>query len=116
MCIGEIAPCFLPWVAQDVRGHQGGTRLEEYEINGLRDKLDNLEFRLNGLSADIEELTRRLDESGRRDRDFQRAMWIQTDAGQRYRHWMDTWQPIWNELFCFNVCSTGSAVFFRSVG
>ena len=90
--------------------------MEEYEINGLRDKLDNLEFRLNGLSADIEELTRRLDESGRRDRDFQRAMWIQTDAGQRYRHWMDTWQPIWNELFCFNVCSTGSAVFFRSVG
>lgn len=52
--------------------------MEEYEINGLRDKLDNLEFRLNGLSADIEELTRRLDESGRRDRDFQRAMWIQT--------------------------------------
>ena len=60
MCIGEIAPCFLPWVAQDVRGHQGGTRLEEYEINGLRDKLDNLEFRLNGLSADIEDVFRQV--------------------------------------------------------
>ncbi|WCE37493.1 hypothetical protein PIB40_00660 [Bifidobacterium longum] len=72
--------------------------MEEYEINELRGRLDNMEFRLDGLSADIEKLTRRLDESGRRDRDFQRAMWIQTDAGQRYRHWMDTWQPIWNEF------------------
>lgn len=24
--------------------------------------------------------------------------------------------PAWGWMFCFNVCSTGSAVFFRSVG
>ncbi|MBT1171245.1 hypothetical protein [Bifidobacterium sp. SO4] len=79
--------------------------MESYELDELRSKLDSMEFHLNSLEAanqqlsiTMTDLTQRLDEIGRRDRDFQYAMWIQTDDGKRYKQWIDTWRPTWKEF------------------
>lgn len=39
-------------------------------------------------------------------------VWVGLDVGKsaHHAHALD------HDVFCFNVCSTGSAVFFRSVG
>ena len=39
-------------------------------------------------------------------REIKRNTWFPSNENESYRPY----------LFCFNVCSTGSAVFFRSVG
>ena len=36
--------------------------------------------------------------------------------GYPTRQCLERWLAMDSRLFCFNVCSTGSAVFFRSVG
>lgn len=79
--------------------------MESYELDELRSKLDSMEFRLNSLetanrelSETVTDLTRKLDEIGRRDRGFQYAMWIQTDDGKRYKQWIDHWEPAWKEF------------------
>lgn len=42
-------------------------------------------------------------------RELRRGLWFASNENGSYR-------PYRPKLFCFNVCSTGSAVFFRSVG
>ena len=42
-------------------------------------------------------------------REIKRDTWFPSNENESYR-------PYRPKLFCFNVCSTGSAVFFRSVG
>ena len=43
-------------------------------------------------------------------REIKRDTWFPSNENESYR----PYRP--KRLFCFNVCSTGSAVFFRSVG
>ena len=54
-------------------------------------------------------------------RELRRGLWFASNENGSYRPYRPKrlktgpWTSVRSILFCFNVCSTGSAVFFRSV-
>ena len=61
------------------------------------------------------EYVRLLDEEGMNFTQAAHAVGVSKRTGKAWRNGR-TRATGRNEMFCFNVCSTGSAVFFRSVG
>lgn len=62
------------------------------------------------------EYVRLLDEEGMNFTQAAHAVGVSKRTGKAWRNGRTRATGRNEKLFCFNVCSTGSAVFFRSVG